>query len=241
MQQFALLTALSLALAASAATVTVQVGGVSSSTGGVFQYIPANITAPNGTVVNFRFAGIPGNHTVTQSTFSDPCDPEVGGFDSGWVLVPGGETSIPEWNLTITDDTKPIWFFCKQLLPTPHCKSGMVGSINAPATGNTFDAFKTAAKNTTTSGQEVGFLVGVGASASAPVGPVTSGVSTFGAPTPGADTAIPSGTATATAGSSGGSSDSGSAATPTSSSGASHVAVGSFFALFAGVLGLAMA
>ena len=148
----------------------------------------------------------------------------------------------------------------------------MVGSINAPATGNTFDAFKANAKNATSSGvrsnihiyfifvthfyvnfflllsfiqQGVGFLVGIGASASAPVSPVTSGVSTFGAPTPGADTALPSGTAsgTATASGSGGSTDtgSGSAATPTTSSGATRVAaVGSVFAFVAGVLGFAM-
>ena len=93
--------------------------------------------------------------------------------------------------------------------------------------------------------QGVGFLVGIGASASAPVSPVTSGVSTFGAPTPGADTALPSGTAsgTATASGSGGSTDtgSGSAATPTTTSGATRVAaVGSVFAFVAAVLGFAM-
>ena len=89
-------------------------------------------------------------------------------------------------------------------------------------------------------------MVGIGASASAPVGPVTSGVSTFGAPTPGADTATASGTGTATASGGGGSSGSsesgsGSAATPTTSSGASHVAVGSVFAFVAAALGLVMA
>ena len=90
-------------------------------------------------------------------------------------------------------------------------------------------------------------MVGIGASASAPVGPVTSGVSTFGAPTPGADTATASGTGTATASGGGGGSSgssesgSGSAATPTTSSGASHVAVGSVFAFVAAALGLVMA
>ena len=83
-------------------------------------------------------------------------------------------------------------------------------------------------------------MVGIGASASAPVGPVTSGVSTFGAPTPGADTATASGTGTATASGSS-ESGSGSAATPTTSSGASHVAVGSVFAFVAAALGLVMA
>lgn len=53
----------------------------------------------------------PGNHTVTQSTFASPCEPETGGFDSGWVFVPSGETDIPEWNLTITDDSKRPFAF----------------------------------------------------------------------------------------------------------------------------------
>jgi hypothetical protein len=66
-----------------------------------------------------------------------------GGFDSGWVFVPEGNTESPEWNLTITDDTKrkydvialkliltpspALWFYCKQLAPAPHCLVGMVG------------------------------------------------------------------------------------------------------------------
>jgi hypothetical protein len=53
----------------------------------------------------------PGNHSVTQSTFSNPCQPETGGFDSGWVQILSAETEIPEWNLTITDDAKRPSFF----------------------------------------------------------------------------------------------------------------------------------
>lgn len=41
--------------------------------------------------------------------------------------------------------TAPIWMFCGQ---TGHCGQGMVFSINAPATGNTFDAYLTNAKAT---------------------------------------------------------------------------------------------
>lgn len=53
----------------------------------------------------------PGNHSVTQSTFANPCQPEAGGFDSGWVQILDPETEIPEWNLTITDDAKrPLLF-----------------------------------------------------------------------------------------------------------------------------------
>ena len=90
----------------------------------------------------------PGNHTVTQSSFSSPCEPLSGGFDSGWIYVPQGISSgFPVWNLTITDDSKrkhhprstylraridhhfpAIWYYCKQLVPAPHCnQGGMVG------------------------------------------------------------------------------------------------------------------
>lgn len=41
--------------------------------------------------------------------------------------------------------TAPIWMFCGQ---TGHCGQGMVFSVNAPATGNTFDAYLANAKAT---------------------------------------------------------------------------------------------
>ena len=54
---FAAISALSLASAAAAQNVvSVQVGGTSSSSGGIFQFIPSTITASNGTVVNFQFS-----------------------------------------------------------------------------------------------------------------------------------------------------------------------------------------
>lgn len=54
----------------------------------------------------------PGNHSVTQSTFNDPCTPVNGGFDSGWVFLPSaGLSPVPEWNLTITDDSRREFLF----------------------------------------------------------------------------------------------------------------------------------
>ncbi|KAF8901395.1 hypothetical protein CPB84DRAFT_1915464 [Gymnopilus junonius] len=170
---FAAVSAFTL-LSAASAQMTVQVGSTATAQGGVFQFIPNNFNATKGTTITFQFTGAPGNHTVTQSTFTDPCDPTPGGFDSGWVFVPTSPAlaETPEFNLTITDDTKPIWFFCKQLIPSPHCGAGMVGAINAPATGNTFTSFQTNAKNFgKASGQGQGALVGIGASASAPLDP----------------------------------------------------------------------
>jgi hypothetical protein len=74
--QFALLSVLSLAATAAAQTVcdcflshgfvkfnnlfrkTIQVGALSTATGGALQFIPPSVTASNGTVVTFNFGGM---------------------------------------------------------------------------------------------------------------------------------------------------------------------------------------
>lgn len=56
-------------------------------------------------------------------------------------------------------DEKPIWFYCSQTVGT-HCQKGMVGSINAPTTGNTLDAFIQLASNATQSTAPPGGAVG---------------------------------------------------------------------------------
>jgi hypothetical protein len=170
--------------------ITIEVGGTTNEPGGIFQFKPNNVTnATNGTVINFRFTGMPGNHSITQSTFAEPCTPMDGGFDSGWVLLPTPNLSpVPEWNLTITNDKQAIWFFCKQLLPQPHCSSGMVGAINPPTSGNnTLENFMRNAHNTSSVGQTQEGLVGQGASASARPAPIPSGATVFpAAPSSGA-------------------------------------------------------
>ncbi|KAJ7734950.1 hypothetical protein DFH07DRAFT_117452 [Mycena maculata] len=112
--------------------------------GGSFVFSPANVTAPNGTVVTFWFPSSSVQHSVTQSSFADPCtylaatSNTSAGFDSGL-------TAADQFTITITNDQAPIWFHCKQVT---HCGLGMVGSINAPQNGTkTFDAFQAAAKN----------------------------------------------------------------------------------------------
>jgi len=107
-----------------------------------FVFNPANVSAPVGATVSFYFPNNGVTHSVTQSSFAAPCTylaanttaNTTGGFDSGLV-----ENVVFTINIT---DTQPIWFHCKQVT---HCGMGMVGSINAPATGNTFDSFHTAA------------------------------------------------------------------------------------------------
>ncbi|KAJ7470528.1 Cupredoxin [Mycena latifolia] len=109
---------------------------------GSFTFSPANITAPNGTSVTFWFPNNGVDHSVTQSSFANPCTylaasaNNSAGFDSGL-------TNSKQFTIIITDDTKPIWFHCKQVT---HCGMGMVGSINAnESSANTFAAFQAAA------------------------------------------------------------------------------------------------
>jgi plastocyanin len=111
---------------------------------GGLTFTPSSVTASVGDVVVLSFMS--GSHTFTQSTFADPCNPLAGGADSGAVPA-AGLAVAPTFNYTVTDTSKPLWFYCKT---GTHCKSGMVFSINAPATGNTFDKFKATATGNTT-------------------------------------------------------------------------------------------
>jgi plastocyanin len=105
-----------------------------------------NIKAAKGTNVTFVFPSGK-SHSVTQSSFGAPCThlPANGstpaGFDSGFV------TEAKSWTIMITNDQKPIWYFCKF---AKHCSGGMVGAINAPTNGtNTFEAYTAAATKIT--------------------------------------------------------------------------------------------
>jgi plastocyanin len=121
----------------SAANITVIVGANGLT------FAPQQFTAQRGDIVNFEFRG--GNHTVTQSSFASPCAWQTNtvtgqdGFNSGF--MPFNQTSgqVGVYSFEITDPTTPIWFFCGR---PPHCKGGMYGAINPPATGpRTFAAF----------------------------------------------------------------------------------------------------
>ncbi|KAH6918700.1 hypothetical protein BKA70DRAFT_1366851 [Coprinopsis sp. MPI-PUGE-AT-0042] len=117
----------------SATTHTVIVGD------GGLTFTPSNIKANRGDKVVFEFAAK--NHTVTQSSFSDPCSPIAGGtgFDSGYQAVTAG-LARPKYEITI-NGTEPVWAYCAQ-------GAGMVFAVNAPDSGErTFSAFEALAKS----------------------------------------------------------------------------------------------
>jgi len=115
--------------------------------GGQLQYGPEAISADPGDHVVFHF--YPKNHTVTQSSFTNPCGKAEGGFTSGFQVVPANQTdNLPTFTITI-NDTQPVWGYCGQAAGTPasHCGHGMVFAVNcgAKGTANSFTNFKNAA------------------------------------------------------------------------------------------------
>ncbi|RDX44737.1 hypothetical protein OH76DRAFT_1359157 [Lentinus brumalis] len=221
-----------LALAATAmaqSNTIVKVGEVNGTAGLKFDPPTINVTEVNSTVT-FIFDGNPGNHTVAQSSFATPCEPLEGGFNSGFFPVSGASGPFGTWTLTITDVTTPIWFYCAQQVPKVHCTAGMVGAINPPTSGNTFDAFVAKASSAATVVFPSTVLSGVGAFATASL----------------ATTTLPAGSS-ATGGSSSGASGSGASGTssgaPSSSSSPSSAGTASasgFVAFLAAAFGVAM-
>jgi len=125
----------------SAKVVDVQVGASGLT------YSPEAIAAVPGDQVVFHFHAK--NHTVTQSSFADPCGKKDGGINSGFHPVPANQTdNFPTFTVTV-NDTNPIWIYCAQAAKTPasHCGAGMVFAINCGQDGspNSFTNFKASA------------------------------------------------------------------------------------------------
>jgi plastocyanin len=135
----ATLATIAAATSASAANFQVQVGN------GGLTFTPTTVTAAVGDTVSFVF--YPKNHTVTQSSFTAPCQPLANGIDSSFQPVTANATSVPSFSVTV-NATTPLWFYCRQ---TGHCESGMVFAINANA-NKTFDAFQATAKASSADG-----------------------------------------------------------------------------------------
>ncbi|KLO12289.1 hypothetical protein SCHPADRAFT_905301 [Schizopora paradoxa] len=131
---------------------------------GTFYNPPLLAAAAVDDVIVFQFTA--GTHGVTQSSVDNPCVQLAGGFNSG--LIPGNTVDPPTFNLTITNITTPIWFFCQATVPFSHCANGMVGAINAPL--DQYSSFTAAAKTVsgTPSPTTTLVLTGQGAFASDP-------------------------------------------------------------------------
>jgi len=106
-------------------------------------FTPNSITAKVGEKVVFQFAQA--GHSVTQSSFEQPCQPvNASGINSGFSTTGTGPQSFFTVQINSTD---PIWGFCAQV---GHCQGGMAFVINAPS-GQTIDMYQAAAKNAASS------------------------------------------------------------------------------------------
>jgi len=136
---------LGLSAFACAETITVKV-----AQGGNLTFTPSNVTAKEGDTIAFQF--LAGNHTVTQSSFNDPCTrlttPSLG-VDSGYQPVSSNASTVPQFSFTVNNASSPLWFYCKQAAGA-HCKAGMVFAVN-PTANETFDAFKSKATGSNSS------------------------------------------------------------------------------------------
>lgn len=156
------------------ANITVIVGADATGAPGLV-FNPQVITAAVGDMINFEFHG--GNHTVTQSSFTNPCTQQFNtvtqqnGFTSPFMPYDAASGQIGVFTLEVTQTANPIWFFCAR---KPHCKGGMYGAINPPTTGaKTFAAFAASVPNA----DEPGFGV------TAPFTPTPAGSSSSGVDT----------------------------------------------------------
>jgi len=124
---------------ASAPPPTGKIIDVTVGKNGALTYYPSHVDAKPGDEI--RFAFVAKNHTVTQSSFDYPCTHLDNGFDTGFEFVGTSKTFITR-SFFVPNTTDPLWFYCRQKVPTSHCAQGMVFAINAPKVGNTFEEFK---------------------------------------------------------------------------------------------------
>ena len=94
------LAAAVLAATASAADVKVHVVKVSASSENKLTFSPWKLEAPVGDMIQFQF-GV-GAHTVTQSSFDNPCVPlgypsNLTGIHSGSMPVKAGDEMVPTY------------------------------------------------------------------------------------------------------------------------------------------------
>jgi plastocyanin len=81
-------------------------------------FSPDQVKAKVGDQIEFHFHAK--NHTVTQSSFAEPCTRQRNtvtnelGADSGFMPVAADAKEIPVWTIQIKQDNAPIWMFCNQ-------------------------------------------------------------------------------------------------------------------------------
>lgn len=111
---------------------------------------PFLVNKKRGDIIRFDFRAL--NHTLTESSFDDPCKKLAGtsidtNFDNA---NPNDVPNFRPFDMALdTDADKPRWFYCKQGngQPNGHCAKGMVFAIN-PKSEDQFKQFMIKAEST---------------------------------------------------------------------------------------------
>lgn len=124
-------------------------------------YTPDSVQAAPGDMIQFNFMSK--NHTVTQSSFGEPCVAMQGGVDSGFMPNADNTVNPPPMMMFQVMSTDPVWMYCRQM---GHCGKGMVFSVN-PTADKSQAAFKAAAMAINGTGSMDSSMAGMAASSSA--------------------------------------------------------------------------
>ncbi|KAF8988548.1 hypothetical protein BDQ17DRAFT_1414605 [Cyathus striatus] len=88
---------------------------------------PSNVTAAVGDTVVFKFLN--GNHSVTQSTFANPCTPSSENISSGYISANSSNELQQQWTYEVGEISGPVWFYCQQTDPVNHCHAEMIFTV----------------------------------------------------------------------------------------------------------------
>lgn len=94
-------------------------------------FTPNLVEAEIGDVLQFQFAA--GNHSVTQSTEGNPCQPILDGagastsIHSGFMSFDSKNADVPTFNVPIRDSS-PMFFYSAH---DRQCQQGIVMAVNA--------------------------------------------------------------------------------------------------------------
>ncbi|EHL00969.1 Cupredoxin [Glarea lozoyensis ATCC 20868] len=155
---------------------------------GDLKYKDNQVTAQIGDIIRFDFNST--NHTVTQSSFLEPCKPLAGGFNTGFNQFNNASKTGLIFRDYKVEVSTPLWFYCAQ---GAHCKKGMVLAVNP---GNKFPEFLSRATDTATA---TPISTGKPTTTSG-VASSTGGIYIPGVPALSSSSAITSGTAAPTGG-----------------------------------------
>ncbi|KAF8599527.1 hypothetical protein BDV93DRAFT_560330 [Ceratobasidium sp. AG-I] len=102
--------------------------------GGKPRYNPQYVHAKVGDTIRFEF--FPREHSVTETSFDNPCHEINGGYDTGLITFSKYRNMTRTYKVT---KQQPQFFYSSAHYA---CVAGMVFAVNPPRTGRTFQKFQ---------------------------------------------------------------------------------------------------